>query len=121
MDSSVDGGFVRRSISVDSRHFVRARRDQLASDENVSRGARVRVQQFIPQTQRIDEFEQRIGGEETLRPELEAKTIFLLRRDNAAGADAGVQYTHGNPGLLEVIGARQAGNSTSDDDRWNRS
>ena len=78
------------------------------------------MQEFILQAKRINQFEQRLAGEKTLRAELEAKSFFFMRRDDAAGAGASVQYAHGDPGLLEMIGARQPGNSPANDNRRKR-
>jgi len=78
-------------------------------DENVSRGARVRVQQFhFSGTQRVNEVEQWFGGEKALRAELEAKSIFFLRRDNAAGRTPASNTRTGSR-LLKMISAGQAG------------
>jgi hypothetical protein len=69
---------------------------------------RVRVQQLIFQAERINQIEQWFAGEETLRPQLEAKAVLLLCGDDAAWTVARFQYAHGNSGLLEAVGAGQA-------------
>ena len=79
------------------------------------------MQEFILQAKRVNKFQQWFSREKALRAELEAKSVFFLRRDYAAGADTGVQHTHRNSRLLQTIGARQAGNSPADDNRGKRS
>ena len=56
---------------------------------------------------------ERLSGEKTLRAELEAESVLFLRCNHAAGTAPGLQHAHWNSGLLQVIGASQAGNSSA--------
>ena len=69
------------------------------------------MQKLIFQAQRVDERDERLGGEKTLRAELEEESVRLLRCNDAAGAAPRLQQRDRNSGLLQVIGAREAGNS----------
>ena len=82
---------------------------------------RVRAQQLVAHAEVLDETEQRFGGEETLRAELEAKSVFLDCRDYAAGAVTGIEQTHGNSGLRKTIRARQTRDASADYERGKRS
>ena len=83
------------------------RRNKATAFQDISRRARVGLQEFAAQTKHIDQLRERLRNRKALRANIEAEPILFDGIDDTAKSRASFQQEHRPAELPQAPGARQ--------------